>query len=141
MTPTISPPQDETAPKAVVQALEYAHAYEQVAAFLAANPELGERANIYPALYTNIVPPYDADPVAFIVDAARRGREYGVPVEEWSDGKHGGVKIRFGPLHVKVYASAEKVCRRVVVGMVEDVQYALTFDLDGNPREAAEVAS
>lgn len=138
---TISPPRDETTLKSVAHALEYAHAYERVAAFLAANPELGERAEVYLAPYTNIVPPYDADPVAFIVDAARRGREAGVPVEEWADGAHGGVKICFGPLHVKVYTGAEKVCRSVVVGLVEDVQYALAFDLDGTPRKTPEVAS
>jgi hypothetical protein len=127
-------------PKSVAEALEYARAYEQVAAFLSANPDLAERATVYLARYTNIVPPYGEDPVAFIVDAAKRGREFGAPVEEWADGKHGGVKIGFGPLHVKVYTTADRVCSRVVVGVIEDVQYALSFDLDGTPRKQAEVS-
>ncbi|WP_157253110.1 hypothetical protein [Nonomuraea typhae] len=127
--------------KSVTTALEYARAYEQVAAFLAANPDLAKRASVYLGRYTNIVPPTAADPVEFILDAARRGRAFGAQVKEWVDGNHGGVKIGFGPLHVKVYTTVDKVCRKVVVGMVEDVQYALAFDLDGTPRTPAEAAS
>lgn len=128
-------------PKAVTEALEYARAYEQVAAFLAANPDLAKRADVYLGRSTNIVPPYDADPIAFILDAARRGREYGAAVEEWADGHHGGVKICFGPLNVKVYTTVDKVCRRVVTGVVEQVEYTLMFDLDGTPRKAAQVSA
>lgn len=128
----------EKTPKSVTDALEYARAYQQLATFLAANPDLAAAAYVYLAPYTNIATT-TGDAVAYIVEAARRGREFGVPVEEWSDGKHGGVKICFGPLYIKVYAEVSRVCRRVVVGVIEDVQYALAFDLDGTPRKVAEV--
>ncbi|MER6942547.1 hypothetical protein ABT294_00865 [Nonomuraea sp. NPDC000554] len=132
---------DVEQPESVTEALEYARAYEQVAAFLAANPDLAKHANVHIARYTLVAVPTDRDAVAFIVDAARRGREHGAPVEEWADGKHGGVKIHFGPLYVNVYAGADRVCSKVVVGMVEDVQYALAVDLDGTPRKTAEVSA
>ncbi|MFI7125910.1 hypothetical protein ACIBQ1_09465 [Nonomuraea sp. NPDC050153] len=127
-------------PTSVRDALEYASAYEQVAAFLAANPDLAEQATVHLARYTHIVPPADADPVAFIVDAAKKGREFGATIEEWADGKHGGVKIHLGPLYVSVYTTADRVCRKVVVGVIEDVKYALVVDLDGNPRKDADQA-
>lgn len=121
-------------PKSIADALEYSRAFEQVASFLAANPDLARCADVHLAPYTNIYVSPAVDAVAFILDAARKAREFGAQVEEWVDGRLGGVKIFFGPVYIKVYAEADRVVRRVVVGMVEDVKYALTFDLDGNPR-------
>ena len=131
---------DVEQPKSVRDALEYASAYGQVASFLAANPDLAERAHVHLQRYTHIAAPVSEDAVAFLVDVARRGQEFGAPVEEYADAKLGGVKVLFGPLYVDAYADAARVCRKVVVGMVEDVQYALVVDLDGNLRKDAEQA-
>ncbi|MFI6496825.1 hypothetical protein [Nonomuraea typhae] len=127
--------------KSVVTALEYARAFDQVAAFLAANPDLAERAMVHLAEYTHICVGSEDDPAAVIVDAARRGCEAGASVEEYANDKYGGVKIHFGPLYVDVFADASRVCSKVVVGTVEDARYALVFDLDGSPRTPAGVTS
>jgi hypothetical protein len=125
----------ETAPKSVTEALEYAHAFGQVAAFLAANPDLAKRAHYYHGTGFLACVNSDKDPAGTIGNAARRGREAGAQVEEEADGRYGGVKLHFGPIPLKVYADAGRVCSRVVVGVIEDVQYALSFDLDGTPRK------
>ncbi|MFI7448171.1 hypothetical protein ACIBQX_11790 [Nonomuraea sp. NPDC049714] len=130
----------ETTPKSVAEALEYAHAYGQVAAFLATNPDLAKRAHYYHGTGFLACVNSAVDPAGTITDAARAGREAGARVEEEANGRHGGVKLNFGPIRLKVYADADKVCSRVVVGVVEDVQYALTVDLDGTPRKQAEAA-
>lgn len=130
----------ETTPKSVTEALEYAAAYEQVAEFLAANPDLAKRAHYYHGTGFLACVNSAQDPAGIIVDAARAGRETGARVEEEAGGQHGGVRLLFGPVRLKVYADADKVCSRVVVGVIEDVQYALSFDLDGAPRKQAEVA-
>ena len=128
-------------PKAVTDALEYARAYEQVAAFLAANPDLAKRVDHYPGTGFLACVNSDADPVATISEAARRACEAGAQAKEEADSRYGGVKLSFGPVHLKVYADASKVCSRVVVGVVEDVQYALVVGLDGTPRKQAEVSA
>jgi hypothetical protein len=130
----------EKTPKSIIDALEYARAFQQVAAFLAANPDLAKRANVHRADYTLIPVPTSEDPGAFIVDAAQRAQAFGAQVEEYAKAEYGGIKIHFGRLYVQVYTDAERVCQKVVVGMVEDVQYALAFDLDGTPRKVAEVS-
>lgn len=122
-------------PKSVTEALEYARAYEQVAAFLTANPDLAERANDDGRGRFLVSVGYTRDPVAEILSAAQRGREAGVQVTEHVSEKFGGVKLHFGPVWLQVYASVDKVCQKVVVGMKPDVQYALSFDLDGTPRK------
>lgn len=127
--------------KSIRDALELAHAFGDVAGFLSANPDLAKKATVHFAPYTLISATSAEDPIAYILDAARRGREYGARVEEYAEAEWGGVRIYFGPLHVQVYAPSSQVCRRVVVGVVEDVQYALTVDLDGNPRKDAEQPS
>lgn len=142
---TISPDQtgvmpEAEQPKSIADALKYASAYGQVAAFLAANPDLAKRVEHY--LGTGFLACVNSatDPAETIANVARCGREAGAQVEEEADSRYGGVKLLFGPISLKVYADAARVCSRVVVGVIEDVQYALSFDLDGNPRKAAEVS-
>lgn len=144
MTITTSPQAgvtpDAEQPKSIAEALEYARAYQQVAAFLAANPDLAKRVDHYVGTGFLACVNLAADPVETIANVARRGREAGAQVAEEADSRYGGVKLLFGPISLKVYADAARVCSRVVVGVIEDVQYALSFDLDGNPRKAAEVS-
>ena len=130
----------ETTPKSITEALEYAAAYGQMAEFLSANPDLAKRAHYYHGTGFLACVNSAQDPAGTIADAARAGRGAGARVEEEAGGQHGGVRLLFGPVRLKVYADADKVCSRVVVGMVEQVEYALSFDLDGTPRKQAEAA-
>ncbi|MEV7008237.1 hypothetical protein [Streptosporangium sp. NPDC051022] len=122
--------------KSVVKALEYAQAFQDIAAFLAANPVLAKRASVHPERVLVSVTTAD-DPGAFIVEAARCGQAAGARVEEYATAEYGGIKIHFGPVCVQVYAKAELVCSQVVVGRVPDVRHMLIVGLDGIRREAA----
>ncbi|MEV7013479.1 hypothetical protein [Streptosporangium sp. NPDC051022] len=128
--------------KSVVEALEYAQAFQDIAAFLTANPRLAERATVRPnyvMIYVTAL--LKDDPVGFIMDAARLGLAAGARVEEYANQKFGGVHLHFGPVYVQVYTEAKLVCSQVVVGQVPDVRHALTFNLDGSPREAAQAVA
>lgn len=127
--------------KSVTTALEYAAAYDRVAAFLAANPDLAEHASFDGRDRFLIYVGLKGDPKDAILDFARICREAGVDVSKWTSARFGGAQAHFGPITVQCFADADQVCNRVVVGVVEDVQHALAFDLDGAPRKQAEVAA
>lgn len=133
-------PQAET-PKSITVAREYADAYDRVADFLAAHPDLAERASFDGRDRFLIYAGLKGDPKDAILDFARVCREAGVDVSEWTSARFGGAQAHFGPVTVQCFADASEVCERVVVGVVEDVKTALTFDLDGTPRKQAEVAA
>lgn len=94
--------------RAAAEVLAYARAHEQVAGFLAAHPDLAENATVY-AQYTMICTPVRGDAAAFIADAARRARELGAPVEEFTSEKWAGIRVHFGPVYVQVYAPASEL--------------------------------
>jgi hypothetical protein len=132
----------EAAPlKSVTTALEYADAYDRVAAFLAANPDLAEHARFDGRDRFLIYAGIKGDPKDAILGFARICREAGIDVSEVASGRFGGAQAHFGPITVQCFADADQVCNRVVVGVVEDVQHALAFDLDGTPRKQVEVSA
>lgn len=131
----------ETAlPEAVRDVLEYANAYQQMAAFFEANPDLAAQARNDGRGNFLICVVWTKDPLGEIKAAIRRANEAGVPVTEYVSEKYGGVQLNFGPVWIQVYASAEQAVRQVVVGHVPDVRRSLVVDLHGNARQDAEQA-
>jgi hypothetical protein len=127
---------------AVAVAGERARSWDAIAAFLAAHPEI---AREYSSSSSDSDLGYRMlccvnrldDPGAFMSAAARACVDAGGRVEQYASDRFGGVKLWFGVAHVDVYAEVGKVFSRRVVGVVEKVEYAPTFDLPGNA-EAAE---
>lgn len=92
---------------------------EQLAAFVRANPELGERLRF--ALKTIAEPICNSDdPKALMTKFVRAGKSAGAHVVkdiDPSQRKYAAVYLEFGSMvRVQVYAEAEQVCERVVVG-------------------------
>jgi hypothetical protein len=132
----------EAAPlKSITVAREYADAYDRVADFLAAHPDLAEHARFDGRDRFLIYAGIKGDPKDAILGFARICREAGIDVSEVASGRFGGAQAHFGPITVQCFADADQVCNRVVVGVVEDVQHALAFDLDGTPRKQVEVSA
>lgn len=96
--------------KAISAARSHAAAWERLADFLAANPDVAKLTSPplhyfpYPLVYVGSQP----DPAQAIADIARRAADAGARVEEYSSPECGGIYVYFGPVYLIVYTPAEK---------------------------------
>ena len=128
----------QTTPPVIAEAYRYADGWTRLAAFLEDHPEIAERVEIGPTSRAAMcyLSHRVENPARFMADAAKACVDAGGRVEQdVDDGRFAGVKLIFGPIHIAVFTEAARVCATRVTGMVEQVEYTLTFDL---PEQAAE---
>lgn len=137
-TVTQTPPVSEReTPRSVTEATAQAAGWGELAAFLSDHPEIAKRARIARVYMLCYVGHLD-DPASFMADAARACVDAGGRVEPYQSDRFGGVNLWFGPVHLQVYADIDRVFTRRVTGVVDKVEYTLTFDL---PEQTAAASS
>ncbi|MDH2424855.1 hypothetical protein [Sphaerisporangium sp. TRM90804] len=125
-------------PTSVSEAAAMCRGWGDVAAFLAVNPKVAERAALDTGSHRMLAylgEPVDA--VEFMVTAARACVDAGGVVRQCRTKDFGGVDLFFGPVHVHVYTEIDRVFAQRVTGMVEQVEYTLVFDLPVNAETPA----
>ncbi len=133
---------EPTTPPAVVEARQYADGWTRLAAFLEDHPEIAEHSGADRSISRVLcyLGHRVEEPARFMADAAQACVDAGGQVESDARGEFAGVKLIFGPVHIWAYADAHRVATRRVTGVVEKVEYALTFDLPEQAVEGAEGA-
>jgi hypothetical protein len=113
---TINEAETGTTPEAKAERL--ATHLERLAAFVRANPDLGERfAGTFQRFLVCLV--WQDNPRAQMADWARRGLAAGAKIEKEFGDKYTAVNLNFGPIELHVYAEREQVCERIVTGTRE----------------------
>jgi hypothetical protein len=124
---------------AAARAAEWSTGWARVAEFLTAHPRIANHVGSVSAeRMLCFVGARLPEPAAFMVDAAAACVASGGRVEPYITPEFGGVLLCFGPVRIQVYTKRHEVCATRVTGMVEQVEYTLTFDL---PEQAPAVAS
>lgn len=126
-------------PTVISEAVAWSVGWGQIAEFLTSHPEIAEHTSVDSTsgralcFLGHLV----EDPVRFIADAVQTCLEAGGWVEQKVRDELGGVNLWFGPVHIYVYADVDRLFSRRVTGMVEQVEYTLTFDLPEQGQAAA----
>lgn len=92
----------------------HAQSFEQIAAFLSANPDLPGFA-IFGDYHVNVPLSTDPDPKAAVAAWTRRAIEAGATVETFSEAHYAGTRLHFGAFCIQAFARVEQVGEQVEV--------------------------